>query len=121
MLANSIAVRRKICDTSSSQETKDVFNDYWEKYSDNPLLGRDNILASICPLVSTHLQYKLTKNYIYSVIYAKTYFKLYGMYTAKLALAVVLAGGVSKCNESGNYSSLFFFYHFLNTKCNHVQ
>ncbi|XP_043513790.1 DNA helicase MCM9-like isoform X1 [Frieseomelitta varia] len=101
MLANSIAVRRKICDTSSSQETKDVFKDYWEKYSDNPLLGRDNIFASICPLVSTHLQYKLTKNYMYSVIYAKTYFKLYGMYTAKLALAVVLAGGVSKCNESG--------------------
>lgn len=26
------------------------------------------------------------------------------MYTAKLALAVVLAGGVPKCNESGNYS-----------------
>ncbi|KAK1122278.1 hypothetical protein K0M31_009501 [Melipona bicolor] len=76
MLANSIVVRRKICETSSSQETKDTFKDYWEKYSDNPLLGRDNILASICP-------------------------QLYGMYTAKLALAVVLAGGVSKCNQSG--------------------
>ncbi|XP_012340480.1 DNA helicase MCM9-like isoform X4 [Apis florea] len=76
MLGNSITVRRKISDTSSSQEMRDVFKNYWEKYNDNPLLGRDNILASICP-------------------------KLYGMYTAKLALAVVLAGGVPKCNESG--------------------
>ncbi|OAD61088.1 DNA replication licensing factor MCM9 [Eufriesea mexicana] len=76
MLANSIVVRRKISDTSSSQEMKDVFKRYWENYNDNPLLGRDNILASICP-------------------------QLYGMYTAKLALAVVLAGGVPKCNESG--------------------
>ncbi|XP_043794783.1 DNA helicase MCM9-like [Apis laboriosa] len=76
MLGNSITVRRKISDTSSSQEMRDVFRNYWEKYSDNPLLGRDNILASLCP-------------------------KLYGMYTAKLALAVVLAGGVPKCNESG--------------------
>lgn len=83
MLANSIVVRRKISETSSSQEMRDVFKRYWEKYSNNPLLGRDNIITSICP-------------------------QLYGMYTAKLALAVVLAGGVPKCNESGNYASLLF-------------
>ncbi|XP_076755328.1 DNA helicase MCM9 [Xylocopa sonorina] len=76
MLANSVVVRRKVFDTSSSQEMKDIFTDYWKKYTDDPLLGRDNIVASICP-------------------------QLYGMYTAKLALAVVLAGGVPKCNESG--------------------
>ncbi|XP_017893509.1 DNA helicase MCM9-like [Ceratina calcarata] len=76
MLANSVVVRRKVSDTSSSQELKDTFTSYWESYNDNPLLGRDNILASICP-------------------------QLYGMYTAKLALAIVLAGGVPKCNESG--------------------
>lgn len=51
MLGNSITVRRKISDTSSSQEMRDVFKNYWEKYNDNPLLGRDNILASICPKV----------------------------------------------------------------------
>lgn len=51
MLGNSITVRRKISDTSSSQEMRDVFRNYWEKYSDNPLLGRDNILASLCPKV----------------------------------------------------------------------
>ncbi|XP_054009344.1 DNA helicase MCM9-like [Hylaeus anthracinus] len=76
MIANSVSVRRKISETASTQEMRDVFKHYWEKYIDNPLLGRDNILASICP-------------------------QLYGMYTAKLALAVVLAGGVPKCNESG--------------------
>ncbi|XP_078053444.1 DNA helicase MCM9 [Augochlora pura] len=76
MLANSVSVRRKISETISSQEVKGVFVSYWEKYRDNPLLGRDNILASICP-------------------------QLYGMYIAKLALAVVLAGGVPKSNESG--------------------
>ncbi|XP_076649480.1 DNA helicase MCM9 isoform X2 [Halictus rubicundus] len=76
MLANCVSVRRKVSETISSQEVKDVFISYWEQYSDNPLLGRDNILASICP-------------------------QLYGMYIAKLALAVVLAGGVPKCNESG--------------------
>lgn len=93
MLGNSITVRRKISDTSSSQEMRDVFRNYWEKYSDNPLLGRDNILASICP-------------------------KLYGMYTAKLALAVVLAGGVPKCNESGNYSLYYHtFYSLYKIQC----
>lgn len=51
MLANSVVVRRKISDSSSSQEMKDVFKSYWENYNGNPLLGRDNILASICPQV----------------------------------------------------------------------
>ncbi|CAK9819692.1 DNA helicase MCM9 [Anthophora quadrimaculata] len=76
IIANSVTVRRKIFDTSLNQEMKDIFEGYWERYTDDPLLGRDNILASICP-------------------------KLYGMYTAKLALAVILAGGVTKSNEDG--------------------
>ncbi|XP_043257619.1 DNA helicase MCM9-like [Colletes gigas] len=77
MLANSVSVRRKLSETASTQEMRDIFKNYWKQYTDNPLLGRDNILASICP-------------------------QLYGMYTAKLALAIVLAGGVPKCNESGS-------------------
>ncbi|XP_076240123.1 DNA helicase MCM9 [Calliopsis andreniformis] len=76
MIANSISVRRKMCDLFSTQETRDIFKNYWTRYSNNPLLGRDNIIASICP-------------------------QLYGMYTAKLALAIVLAGGVAKENEGG--------------------
>lgn len=78
MLANSASVRRKVSESFSSQSMKDLFEKYWEQNSDNPLLGRDNIAASICP-------------------------QLYGMYLAKLALAVVLAGGVSKSNEGSNY------------------
>lgn len=50
---------------------------------------------------------RIENRYIWHHLY-KNYFKLYGMYTAKLALAVVLAGGVPKCNESGNYASLLF-------------
>lgn len=51
MIANSISVRRKICDFST-QETKDVFRNYWAQYSNNPLLARDNIVTSICPQVA---------------------------------------------------------------------
>ncbi|XP_035717705.1 DNA helicase MCM9-like isoform X1 [Vespa mandarinia] len=77
MIANSISIRRKITDiTFSNQEMQDIFKSYWQQHENDPLVGRDNILASICP-------------------------QLYGMYTVKLALAVVLAGGVSKTNESG--------------------
>lgn len=40
------------------------------------------------------------------------------MYTAKLALAVVLAGGVPKCNESGIYSLYYHtFYSLYKIQC----
>lgn len=52
MIANSVSVRRKISDSLfSTEEMKDIFKNYWERYRGNPLLGRDNILASICPQV----------------------------------------------------------------------
>lgn len=77
MIANSISLRRKISDTSfSTLEMKDMFARYWQKYEHDPLSGRNNIVASICP-------------------------QIYGMYTVKLSLAVVLAGGVPKTNEAG--------------------
>ncbi|XP_012538630.1 DNA helicase MCM9 [Monomorium pharaonis] len=77
LLANSISVRKKITEAIfSTGEIKDTFIAYWEHHRDNVLSGRDNILASICP-------------------------QLYGMYIAKLALAVVLCGGIAKTNETG--------------------
>ncbi|XP_011862077.1 PREDICTED: DNA helicase MCM9-like [Vollenhovia emeryi] len=77
LMANSISVHKKITGaTFSTAEINDTFTAYWEHYRDNALSGRDNILASICP-------------------------QLYGMYIAKLALAVVLCGGVAKTNETG--------------------
>ncbi|KAL0100732.1 hypothetical protein PUN28_019248 [Cardiocondyla obscurior] len=76
LMANSISVCKKITDAFSTAEIKDTFTAYWEHYQNNMLSGRNNILASICP-------------------------QLYGMYISKLALAVVMCGGVSKTNESG--------------------
>lgn len=56
MIANSISVRRKITESKfSSNEIKDVFTNYWEKYRDDPLVGRDNIVASISPQVRAQL------------------------------------------------------------------
>ncbi|XP_043284468.1 DNA helicase MCM9-like isoform X2 [Venturia canescens] len=78
MIANSISVRRKITQSKfSSNEIQDIFQSYWDRYRDNPLVGRDNIVASISP-------------------------QLFGMYVVKLALALVLAGGVTKTNNTGS-------------------
>ncbi|XP_043481478.1 DNA helicase MCM9-like [Leptopilina heterotoma] len=77
MLANSVSVHRKVSElTSSTKEMKEAFSHFWEAHAENPLVGRDIILASICP-------------------------QIYGMYVLKLSLAVVLAGGVTKTNATG--------------------
>lgn len=36
----------------STPEITQIFNSFWENYSENPLLGRDTILASFCPQVN---------------------------------------------------------------------
>ncbi|XP_033209022.1 DNA helicase MCM9-like isoform X2 [Belonocnema kinseyi] len=78
MLANCISVQRKVNESRfSTKEKMDYFTHYWDTHAKKPLVGRDNIIASVCP-------------------------QLYGMYILKLALAVVLAGGVTKTNSSGN-------------------
>ncbi|KAG7206657.1 hypothetical protein KM043_000333 [Ampulex compressa] len=77
IMANSISIRRNLSDSMfCTEEVTSIFQNYWHRYKDTPLAGRNNILASICP-------------------------QLYGMYTAKLALAVILAGGVPKTNKTG--------------------
>ncbi|XP_014225691.1 DNA helicase MCM9-like [Trichogramma pretiosum] len=77
LMANSLLVKRKITESEfCKDEVAKIFQRYWDQYLERPLDGRDNILASICP-------------------------QLYGMYTLKLALAVVLCGGVAKTNKSG--------------------
>ena len=48
---------------------RDEFSAFWESYRDRPLAGRNEILASLCPQV-------------------------YGLYVVKLAVALVLTGGV---------------------------
>ncbi|XP_058800942.1 DNA helicase MCM9-like isoform X2 [Phymastichus coffea] len=77
LLANSLLVRRKVAESEfCREEITKIFKNYWKGYSEKPLDGRDNILASICP-------------------------QLYGMYSLKLALAIILAGGVPKTTDSG--------------------
>ncbi|XP_012256179.2 DNA helicase MCM9-like [Athalia rosae] len=77
VMANSVTVRSKMNEAQfSSMEAKDVFSKYWEAHEAQPLIGRDIILGSICRQV-------------------------YGMYTVKQALGVVLAGGASKTQQSG--------------------
>lgn len=116
MMANSISVRRKISEaTFSTAEIKNTFAAYWENYRDNALFGRNNILASICPQVhSSHYILKCVHVIMLCnnkcVVYIPmnvTFFALssndpqvYGMHIAKLALAVVLCGGVAKTNET---------------------
>ncbi|XP_059150821.1 DNA helicase MCM9-like [Physella acuta] len=58
-------------------ELKAEVSEFWEKYKYKPLTGRNVLLASICPQV-------------------------YGLYVVKLAVAVVLAGGVQRVDESGS-------------------
>nr|CAI5840576.1 unnamed protein product [Callosobruchus analis] len=69
MKANHVQVdNNTTSSTSSSPEIRELFDNYWKKFSENPLEGRDTILKSLCP-------------------------QLYGLYLVKLAIAVILAGG----------------------------
>ncbi|XP_042670512.1 DNA helicase MCM9 isoform X1 [Centrocercus urophasianus] len=58
------------------EEVRKEFEDFWEKHRNNPLAGRNEILASLCPQV-------------------------FGLYLVKLAVAMVLAGGVQRIDATG--------------------
>ncbi|GFO31120.1 DNA helicase mcm9-like [Plakobranchus ocellatus] len=60
-----------------TQEMKDEVRQFWEEYKYRPLAGRNIILSSLCPQV-------------------------YGLYVVKVAVAVVLAGGVQRVDEGGS-------------------
>jgi DNA helicase MCM9 len=59
-----------------TKEKEKQFVDFWEEYANRPLTGRNLLLLSLCP-------------------------QLYGMYIVKLAVMLVLTGGVSRCDSSG--------------------
>ncbi|GLH03509.1 DNA replication licensing factor Mcm2 [Gryllus bimaculatus] len=59
-----------------TQETHDEFAEFWRRNSHQPLVARNLILQSFCPQV-------------------------YGLYLVKLAIAVVLTGGVPHQDDSG--------------------
>lgn len=58
------------------EETRKEYEDFWEYYKSNPFAGRNEILASLCPQV-------------------------FGMYLVKLAVAMVLAGGIQRTDATG--------------------
>ncbi|XP_057677980.1 DNA helicase MCM9 isoform X2 [Corythoichthys intestinalis] len=75
--ANNIEVNNQ--QGAASLLTEDVqkeFEEFWEHYKYDPIAGRNQILLSLCPQV-------------------------YGMYVIKLAVAMVLAGGVQRIDSSG--------------------
>ncbi|KAM6185837.1 DNA helicase MCM9 isoform 1-T1 [Rhynchocyon petersi] len=57
-------------------EVRKEFENFWENYKANPFAGRNEILASLCPQV-------------------------FGMYLVKLAVAMVLAGGIQRTDATG--------------------
>ena len=59
-----------------TEELKREFAEFWGKYKHAPLQARNHILSSFCPQV-------------------------YGLYAVKLAVALVLIGGVQRVDPSG--------------------
>nr|XP_056712611.1 DNA helicase MCM9 [Euleptes europaea] len=58
------------------EDVRKEFADFWGKHRSDPLAGRNEILASLCPQV-------------------------FGLYLVKLAVAMVLAGGVQRTDAAG--------------------
>ncbi|XP_023506748.2 DNA helicase MCM9 isoform X1 [Equus caballus] len=58
------------------EEVRKEFEDFWEYHKTDPFAGRNEILASLCPQV-------------------------FGMYLVKLAVAMVLAGGIQRTDATG--------------------
>ncbi|NP_001084773.1 DNA helicase MCM9 [Xenopus laevis] len=75
--ANYISVNNEQpCGVVINEEVRKEYEDFWVKYRNNPLEGRNEILASLCPQV-------------------------FGMFVVKLAVAMVLAGGVQRIDSAG--------------------
>ncbi|XP_042565872.1 DNA helicase MCM9 isoform X2 [Clupea harengus] len=58
------------------EDVQKEFEEFWDKHKHDPIAGRNQILMSLCPQV-------------------------FGMYVVKLAVAMVLAGGVQRIDASG--------------------
>lgn len=62
--------------TIVTDELKTEFQNFWQEYRDNPLEGRNHIISSMCP-------------------------QIFGGYVVKLAVTLVLIGGVRRVDETG--------------------
>nr|XP_039262957.1 DNA helicase MCM9-like isoform X1 [Styela clava] len=76
--ANYIEVRNEQrLGASVKEEMQNDFECFWAVHAENPMTARNHILASLCP-------------------------QIYGLYVVKLAVALVLAGGVPRTDSSGS-------------------
>ncbi|XP_026060609.1 DNA helicase MCM9 isoform X1 [Carassius auratus] len=75
--ANYIEVNNEQSSTALVlEDIQKEFEDFWDSHKHDPIAGRNEILMSLCPQV-------------------------FGMYVVKLAVAMVLAGGVQRIDASG--------------------
>ncbi|XP_058029006.1 DNA helicase MCM9 isoform X2 [Ahaetulla prasina] len=75
--ANYIQVNNEqITGITIDEDVRKEFKDFWERHRNDPLAGRNEILASLCP-------------------------QIFGLYLVKLAVAMVLAGGVQRTDNTG--------------------
>ncbi|XP_026196431.1 DNA helicase MCM9 isoform X2 [Anabas testudineus] len=75
--ANNIEVNNQQAATALlMKDAQKEFEDFWNSYKHDPIAGRNQILLSLCPQV-------------------------FGMYVIKLAVAMVLAGGVQRVDSCG--------------------
>ena len=59
-----------------TDEIRTEFETFWHEHADKPLEGRNHIIASVCP-------------------------QIFGCYAVKLAVTLVLIGGVRRVDQSG--------------------
>ena len=59
-----------------TDDQRNEFERFWQEYADNPLEGRNHIIASMCP-------------------------QIFGCYVVKLAVTLVVIGGVRRVAQSG--------------------
>ncbi|XP_064474807.1 DNA helicase MCM9-like isoform X2 [Ornithodoros turicata] len=75
--AHNVEVAQAQCtSTEVSAELRKEFEEFWQSHRQFPLVGRNKILCSVCPQV-------------------------YGLFLVKLAVALVLAGGVRRTADNG--------------------
>ncbi|XP_070589532.1 DNA helicase MCM9 [Erythrolamprus reginae] len=75
--ANYIQVNNEqITGITIDEDVRKEFKDFWERHRNDPITGRNEILASLCP-------------------------QIFGLYLVKLAVAMVLAGGVQRTDNTG--------------------
>lgn len=73
------------CTLKLTEEQKMLIREFWKEHENDELEGRNKILSSFCPQV-------------------------YGLYHVKLAVFIVLCGGVEKRDQTGVRYLVFHSY-----------